>query len=172
MPSRKSRNANRQPVNHTYPTSFFHEFDSPGPSNPVLDIPAIDSGRIPNSDTEPLAEPIGEQDLIDMHDNVGEAVGDLSTSNSLAPTSLPEFPVNVAQEMNLGDQHDAGHIRSPVLARYVDRLLISPCPCAFPAPLNLPSEVKGSMYHLHVWRLHCVHRLSVCGRLNEDLCAS
>lgn len=134
MPSKKSRNAQRQSANsvnnssnstpNAYPSPLF-EFDSPSPAQPIEDLPV--AGHIPDqrldSDPELEVERGGERDLIDMHGTSGRVRGDRGSPISSAPLSpyAPAITFDLTEEPSYSREqvNDAGHIRSPVLARYV-----------------------------------------------------
>ena len=122
MPPRKNRNA-RSPASNTpntYSRPLFPEFDSPGQALPITDLPPFDIDQL-RSDPEPEIERAADDDLIDIHGTSGRIRGDCDTPSPLIPASPLVVPFRVPEEPTLpsagDDQTEAGHVRSPILAR-------------------------------------------------------
>ena len=145
MPNKKNRNNAHQerqsvstepsPQVNPYHSPTLFEFDSPSPALAVNDLPALDTPVSPDPLPVPLPDPgrrilVAERDLIDMHGSPAVREDPPIEDNVSLPHSLPPtvtFDLTREEEAksptSLGERYqsnrEGGHVRSPVLARYV-----------------------------------------------------
>ena len=145
MPNKKNRNNAHQerqsvstepsPQVNPYHSPTLFEFDSPSPALAVNDLPALDTPVSPDPLPVPLPDPgrrilAAERDLIDMHGSPAVREDPPIEDNVSLPHSLPPavtFDLTREEEAksptSLGERYqsnrEGGHVRSPVLARYV-----------------------------------------------------
>ena len=148
MPTKTNRNNAQQqrqsvstetsPQVNPYHSPTLFEFDSPSPALAVNDLPTLDTPASPDPLPVPLPDPrrrilAAERDFMDMHGSPPVVREDPPMKNNISlPESLPppvSFDLTKEQEarsptsLGIGaryqDNREVGHVRSPVLARYV-----------------------------------------------------
>lgn len=133
MAPRKSRHATKLSATNTpnvRPATLLPDIDTPSPASFIEELPPFEVDqarefevtREPTPEPEPQIDAVADQlDLIDMHGHSGRVRGDMESPAQRAFHSPSPLAFDLSEPAGLpetsAERYEAGHVRSPVLAR-------------------------------------------------------